>query len=210
MHYSVLVIGENPLEQLAPFQEENEEFMEFSTECTNNEMVTEFEGNDNYDDFDEYVEDCGYVQEGDNWGFMTNPNGKWDWYQLGGRWKNSFALKDGADGLSGEGSMISPIESKKGYVDSALKGDIDFFKMMEEEMELAKKHWMQAKTADVNKRNWKYGIGKDTTIEEYISPKDFSAYAVLYNGEWMEEVNTMEIIEGLSDDTRLSVYDIHS
>jgi hypothetical protein len=32
----------------------------------------------------------------------TNPNAKWDWYQVGGRWNGYFKLKDGTLGLLGE------------------------------------------------------------------------------------------------------------
>jgi hypothetical protein len=64
-HFTVLVIGDNPEKQLAPFKE------------------------DLYDN--------------------TNPNGKWDWYSLGGRWSDFFKIKN-----------------KETCLDCALKKDIDF------------------------------------------------------------------------------------
>lgn len=45
----------------------------------------------------------------------TNPNARWDWYVLGGRWSNFFLLKDGS------------------RADSALWKDIDFIGMIDEE-----------------------------------------------------------------------------
>ena len=76
-HFTVLVIGEKPEEQLAPFEEE----------------------------------------------LGTNP--KWDWYQLGGRWTGFFKLKEGREGALGSpGILTEPAED--GWVDGALKGDIDF------------------------------------------------------------------------------------
>lgn len=58
----------------------------------------------------------------------TNPNKKWDWWQLGGRWSGFFILKSGAAGRRGNND--APSYNGKGHknqgVDSALKGDIDF------------------------------------------------------------------------------------
>lgn len=49
----------------------------------------------------------------------TNPNKKWDWYQLGGRWTGFFRLKEDAAG-------------GQKYVDAAPKADIDFARMRSE------------------------------------------------------------------------------
>jgi hypothetical protein len=46
----------------------------------------------------------------------TNPNAKWDWYQIGGRWSGELLLKNGR------------------RVDSALKKDIDFEGMLKEKV----------------------------------------------------------------------------
>lgn len=59
----------------------------------------------------------------------TNPNKKWDWWLVGGRWTGFFKLKPGAAGLLGEGGTFHRLgmaETPKGNVaDSARKGDID-------------------------------------------------------------------------------------
>lgn len=55
----------------------------------------------------------------------TNPNAKWDWYVIGGRWTGYFPLKDGAKGNVGRpGLMTDP--ARPGHADIARKGDIDF------------------------------------------------------------------------------------
>jgi hypothetical protein len=57
-----------------------------------------------------------------------NPESKWDWYVLGGRWTGYFQLKAGAVGELGESGVFgnqAPINS----ADSARKGDIDFENM---------------------------------------------------------------------------------
>jgi len=54
-----------------------------------------------------------------------NPNSKWDWYELGGRWTGYFKLKEGAKGKLGEPGLMTE-KAKVGYADLALKKDIDF------------------------------------------------------------------------------------
>ena len=52
----------------------------------------------------EYAEYCGYCKckqdenipdEDAEFGYYSNPNAKWDWYQEGGRWNNSIKTKSG-------------------------------------------------------------------------------------------------------------------
>ncbi len=73
----------------------------------------------------------------------TNPDSKWDWYQLGGRWAGYFKLKEikkpscglkGAtpqfvEGIMGEKSWASSNETGEGFCDSTTKGNIDFDSM---------------------------------------------------------------------------------
>jgi len=54
----------------------------------------------------------------------TNPDSKWDWHSLGGRWRGYFKLKPGRKGTLGNPGVS---KNKLKYdVDQALKGDIDF------------------------------------------------------------------------------------
>lgn len=75
----------------------------------------------------------GYHKHGDRYGYYENPNAKWDWYQIGGRWQGMLKLKNGASGRNGQASLLmKDHEYKDGYVDQALKRDIDFEGMYEE------------------------------------------------------------------------------
>ena len=150
-HFTVLVIGNEPEEQLKPFQENNcddcpEEYLEFNdttqehkesyakdftevVEYPDGAMVSTYDDrfkNPNYNfmggrnketnpeyiylypvievpvnvlykTFEEYMTDyCGerFHKDQNAWGYWENPNAKWDWHQLGGRWCGFFKLKD--------------------------------------------------------------------------------------------------------------------
>ena len=118
-HFTVLVIGENPEKQLAPFQENNggdcpKEYLEWNSV------------QDDYDNIDDAVED-GYKLQNGVPGYMENPNAKWDWHQLGGRWTGFFKIKTDSLELAvvGEGGLMTP-PAEKGCADQCLKGLIDF------------------------------------------------------------------------------------
>lgn len=62
-----------------------------------------------YSDFDKYMtEYCGYKFNEDRqvYGFWENPNAKWDYYQVGGRWTGSIPVKDGC-GLQGDPGLMT-------------------------------------------------------------------------------------------------------
>lgn len=103
-HFIVAVFhnpGENYEHLLAPYDEQNEEYFEFKpTEESNAEIMETFEkekkGYKNFDDFMERY--YGYEKNDDGiWGYMYNPNAKWDWWQEGGRWNGFFKTQDGDD-----------------------------------------------------------------------------------------------------------------
>ena len=70
----------------------------------------------------EFDEDEQYDEEGNELS-TYNPNSKWDWYSIGGRWKGILKAKAGE---VGEISLIYPIETPKGRYSSAKVKDIDF------------------------------------------------------------------------------------
>lgn len=151
-HFTVLVVGDNVEEQLAPYQENNmgdcpREYMEFNdvTEEMEKSWAKE-EEKDKYDnDFDKWVTEYhGYHKDEliGKYGYWHNPNSKWDWYQIGGRWTGFFKLKgatlDGTpentlypDHTVGTPGILTEA-AKKGYADSVRKCDIDFEGMKKE------------------------------------------------------------------------------
>ena len=57
----------------------------------------------------------------------TNPNRKWDWFQIGGRWTGYFIIKEGGRGALGKPGVF---DNKPHHdADQARKGDIDFASM---------------------------------------------------------------------------------
>lgn len=183
-HFTVLVIGENPEEQLAPFQENNmgdcpKEYLEFNN--TEDEMKEEYENDttevievpggklvSKYDDsfyntkkgsferefalpkgcvlktvpftemyktFDEFAEDYHGYKERDSltgkYGYWENPNAKWDWHSLGGRWTGIFKCKQYAEGVLGTPGVFNN-EPRPGYCDQLRISEIDFEGMRED------------------------------------------------------------------------------
>lgn len=55
----------------------------------------------------------------------TNPNAKWDWYTLGGRWTGFFKMKRGYAPVLGR-KGIQTDDPRPGYGDTAIKDHIDF------------------------------------------------------------------------------------
>lgn len=126
-HFAVMVVGpaESVKSQLAPYQENNmgdcpPEFLEF------------IEG----------TEEDGYSKDEKTgkYGYWENPNAKWDWYQIGGRWAGSLRIKPEFEfHYQGE----KPNEESKTEiaeqcrVDSALKGHVDWEAIMNEAAEEA-------------------------------------------------------------------------
>lgn len=182
-HFSLLVIGDDIDNQLAPFHE---------FECTgeDNEYVIDVDITDevkhdyqeekkkksefvkeNFVEFAKSWHGCETVafgtspdKEGEHkFGFIqldkkgevekiirrTNPNKKWDWYQIGGRWTGYFKLKQqvavlhrGILGNPGIQKLDPDYKSPTGeYADQCLKGDIDVEEMRNEAGEEAAKKY---------------------------------------------------------------------
>lgn len=166
-----------------------------------------------FDDFRHFMEYwCGYGEDsfrGDKVGRFTNPNSRWDWWTVGGRWSDSLLLKDGSK------------------TDSAQKKDIDFITPVNQARERATElfdnmnvlingreftTWTQAmaQNEDISvarevyndqaileemktlaDANW--GFDPDPFFgdrEEYIDNAGLlaiSTYAFLIDGEWIEK-----------------------
>lgn len=202
-HYAVLVIGDNPEMQLEPFDENlsvEPYLMGEVTDMTKQRMLDYYNKlhNNKYTTFDE----C-YAENGDDWDgnrcqrdengvwyeYSTyNPNSKWDWYSLGGRWSGCFIkLKDGASGTIGFPSLVC--ENKAG-VDQAYKSDIDFDK--------------------INKKNFiPYAVLYEG---EWISRGDMGWWGITLTDHYTDEeweAKVWELIDRTEDDTLFSFYDLH-
>ncbi|NJO50840.1 MAG: hypothetical protein HC840_16885 [Leptolyngbyaceae cyanobacterium RM2_2_4] len=121
----------------------------------------------------------------------TNPNRKWDWYQVGGRWSGLLKLKpEFAKNKfpQGDKSWTNSNEADiEGYVDSAPVGQVDFKAMREEAIARREKYWAEAEaeTKDTAMRYFRYGIQKDDTKESYVNRgANFSLYALVKDSKW--------------------------
>lgn len=179
----------------------------------------------------------------------TNPNAKWDWWTIGGRWSNKLKLKAG------------------GHADSAMKRNIDIAGMRDAAGAAALARWERA-AALTGGAAWEaWDLIRDRTegidvaralynaqpavialradnrdpffnLDQFLAPKDryvqeardsaIATFAVVRNGEWAEkgsmgwfgcasnempqsEWNKLfnDMLDGLPDDTRLTVVDCH-
>lgn len=154
-HYAVLVIGNDPEFQLAPFDENEsvEPYLVGEVLDKDKQSMLDFY-NEKYNNKYSSFEDC-YAENGDDWNgnrwkqgedgtwyeYSTyNPDSKWDWYSLGGRWSGCFIkLKEGATGVMG----CCGVFGNKVGVDQAEKKDIDFDRIKREAREKAVKTYRE-------------------------------------------------------------------
>lgn len=191
---------------------------------------------DGYDTFEEFVEDYhGYKldEEMGVYGYWENPNRKWDWYQLGGRWLGSFKKKH-ENSKSEEGKPGAFDNDSLYDTDQIRKGDIDW-EYMNNDPEQKKKLEENWDEVVIKKKGFykpEYYLEQYGDKETYLKMElEFSTYAVVTeDGEWHEPgkmgwwgVSHADIkqtkefkqgyfarfIEHLPDDTLLTVFDCH-
>lgn len=127
-----------------------------------------------------------------------NPKSKWDWYQIGGRWKNSIPLKDGS---------LSSVDKIKNINTG----------IIEEEAEENKAFWesyVEGKDSVLPENSFtlykpEYYIKTYGTKDNYIDKESrFSTFALLTpEGEWLERGNMGWF--GTSDSTKESIQNYH-
>lgn len=213
MHFLVIVIGEDPYGQLAPFRENTcrEDYLEFHDQ---EDAFREQFPTGSFDDpdadpddpdrgkplrvifptFDDYMEELYGERDGrtGRYGQWFNPNAQYDWYQLGGRFTGHLALKRGRKGpLGGPGVRNAP--AGFGRADQARKRDIDFAAMSHERYVSLLEAWWELerseKTADRRAR-LNYSIPETLRSREQmvIYARKRSVHdaptAFVVNGEW--------------------------
>lgn len=125
--------------------------MKYLPECPVNRL---------YPDIETYAKDyfCyEYSKEHEAFGYYTNPNSMWDWYQIGGRWPVTFLVKaDCVDYSIGErdyGDDESKYPTPEGYrwVSAARKKDIQWQAMKDFKLGLARKGYQNLNSMFVSK-----------------------------------------------------------
>lgn len=174
-HFTVIVIGDDIDEQLAPYAEQefepqygvfNDQEDEFRTQYETEEvdivvladgsLFSKYEEqfshynsksfsrdyvypsdsvirvgkfSELYPTFEEFVAGWHSTESRDEehnrYGYTSNPNAKWDWYVVGGRWTGYFKPKVGAMGEMGQSGAFGN-KPTEGWVDSLRMCDIDF------------------------------------------------------------------------------------
>lgn len=163
-----------------------------------------------YVDVDDYMQNYhGYHpdSEGEGYGYYHNPNAKWDWYQIGGRWSGYFLAKEGKDGALGEKSWANEGEDiPQNRCDIIKIGDIDFVNMELDKRLSAENNWEKSweefpsdlddegKDKNYTNRYFRFGIKEETNTPEnkqkYIDRQcSMATFAVLKDGEWYENGN---------------------
>lgn len=109
----------------------------------------------------------------------TNPNAKWDWYQVGGRWQGRYPRKPGATGVAmmGDRSWTNKDQSPNGRYDIIRVGDIDLDLLEKEGCERAFKEWK--------------------ILEKYVSQEDIKAMRGTMT--WSQAVDAYKELHGEFD-----------
>lgn len=115
----------------------------------------------------------GYTEEnfkGDTVGRYTNPNAKWDWYEVGGRWPN---ILDGKDQVQLKDLNFEKMKMQRKA--NRYANWEEFEKRPEKEQE------------DKFTREYIHGIKEGITKEEYLKTDEgFYTFAVIKDGQWYE------------------------
>lgn len=252
-HFTTMVIthkGEDPEELLAPFVEEVESdsrYAEFDVEVKKEDFATkakEIVAGLKKDDeslpkykklleeekYTEIFEDWfGGAQHHGNWGYWCNPNAKWDWYVLGGRWTGYLKPIKGATGELGESGVFDN-KPNKGYFDQMLFKDIDWQGMIKDSLVKAEKWWKEAEKLNESDKSIRFDIGKDVSHDQYINRfKNVAPHAIITaDGEWHESgrmgwwgmvsdkkdedkwaEEVAQVLKECKPDDTISIYDLH-
>ena len=166
-HYAVLVLhkeDQNIDTLLAPYNENLK--VEPYLKLTNDEVIAKAreEYDDNYSEKElikSYAEDYGYIVLDDGLYSTYNPNSKWDWYLIGGRFSDGLELTDeGIDeaiksydhGWFGQASEEEQIEYVK-YADSAPIKYIKWFTPLSQEEKDKLRRWWEINVEGDELRN---------------------------------------------------------
>jgi len=211
MHGLVYVIGEDVHEQLDPFNEysEVEPYKEYVTEYDLKDMIIRY----NTTNIEELRQNCsdyfGSEGEIDEKGLFywcdINPNGRFDWWEEGGRWDYNLLLKNGD------------------FSNSALNIHIDWNKMITNQYKYHLANYKKI-THPKNKLirvtdpsfDRQYDIKKGEREKDYVRRMSkISPYAFVIDYEWydlkdeIKEIEFRKIIQNLDDNERITVVDIH-
>lgn len=157
----------------------------------------------------------GAVDDEGNLYHISNPDAKWDWYQIGGRWAGFFVAKAGRDGTDG--------------VDAIKVKDIDWAAMEQVEKDRrAKRYDEEMAKPEADRFIWE-PVARTQTRDEYINASvSNSTFAVLHEDVWYEQgemgwwgivsnevdrdewdIQFRNLVDSLDPDSEVTVVDCH-
>lgn len=99
----------------------------FAGNCPDTYLRVEIPYKDLYATFDSFVADYHGIKRDDEkqrYGYWENPNKKWDWWTVGGRWRGFYPVKPGTVIVIGKAGVFD--NPSDGGSDVVRVGDIDF------------------------------------------------------------------------------------
>ncbi len=220
-HFTVLVslseVTSEALDKaLQPFHEYectgiDDEYVVFVEEDREALEMEYKEHSDDYESFDEFIKDWHgfeFNSEG-KIGRYTNPNAKWDWWTIGGRWSGKLLDKSGKScdqaykkDIDFEGMKAASVAKNLPLYEeaqSAFDGEV-FIKwadiLKDESLTIEEKrekyHGQKAIKNFRDKFDNPFASAEDyaMTKDEFIKKQEFSAistFAILNNGNWLEK-----------------------
>lgn len=165
-----------------------------------NSILKEVPMKEFYSTYIEYLQEYHGLETPDEktglYGYWTNPNAKWDWYIIGGRWSGYFKPKAGASGSLGRPGVFDNVPLS-GWVDQIKYSDVDFDGMKQHEEDEANKTYdkVEAVTQGREIPSWaairdKYPDNIQAARDEYNNHqvvKDFNAADFHFWGDLNEE-----------------------
>ena len=220
-HFTVLVIGDDYVGQLAPYDEELE-VDPYRRYADTKDLEWYFrvyaEHNKDAEEPDlealasflteHWGEEWLYEPQGGIYQMSTfNPVAKWDWYAVGGRWAGYFKLKKKAKGIAVKGEPGLMGASGEFDADIVRKGDVDVEAMRGERGHQANKIWNRAQAVfgDLPEmRSWEDVLGDYLDEKGDISDEDLKFAREEYGGQLrvkaVNEHNERCRVEGRRDD----------
>ena len=192
-HFSVAIFHhpwDNIDDMMEPYCEttDNPQYIEFQREKTREEILEYLKENGDSRTPDEYGDDYGYVydEESDAYGYYSNPDAKWDYFTIGGRWDGMLRIKPKYRN-NGDRLNSAPLA----WVDTS--PDPETYKRAIREWEIIVENMPLAEGEEraVSLVGAKYYLDQYKTKENYAnSMAAFSTYAfVTPDGEWFETGN---------------------
>jgi len=213
-HFAVLVTNTDKVsldEQLAPFDEntnvpEYRRYLDEDDIKSMREYYSKKNPDTDYSTLESLVprldDWCGGEGGVDEKGLyylsQYNPDSKWDWYAVGGRWAGFFKGKPGAEGkFEGQAYYIDEAEKKadkalkdSGHFDVIKVKDIDWEAMKQEQIKARGEYWDKQQEEPVEKR-WAWRNNRDELLlmsrSQYANDiSAISTFGVLHDGTWYE------------------------